>query len=167
MYNQNSLQLLPEFEAALNNEDESMFPQMEFELLSETGAVSRNTKAYIKWIQQSLNKLLGLKLSEDGIMGGNTKAAIRAFQVKAGFKGSAIDGDVGPATETALIKAGATAAPGVHIAATPPVSNCVNETDITAAFRKFLIDSQTLVNNSSLIHSGLKPRITAMIQAII
>jgi hypothetical protein len=153
----NQMELLPEFE--------TIFSESSFEF--ETSVDSRTTKEYIKWVQQSLNTILGTKLAIDGDMGPNTRSAIRSFQrTKAGFKDPYITGKVGPPTEAALIKAGATSPPGTHISTPPPVSNCVNPQDITPAFRKFLTDVVVIITNSKKIAASLKPGIIAMIKAI-
>lgn len=66
--------------------------------------VNRNSAEYAKWIQTSLNKILGLRLAVDGIVGSHTRSAIRSFQRS---RGLVVDGIVGPITEAALIAAGA------------------------------------------------------------
>jgi hypothetical protein len=50
-------------------------------------------------VQNSLNKLLGLRLAEDGIMGAMTRSAVRSFQKRSGL---VADGIPGPITEAAL-----------------------------------------------------------------
>jgi hypothetical protein len=60
---------------------------------------SQSSSDYIRWVQQSLNKILGLRLTADGVMGRQTRSAIRSFQQKRGLKA---DGIVGPQTEAAL-----------------------------------------------------------------
>ena len=80
----------------------SLLSELFFEL--ENSAVNRKSKEYIRWIQNSLNNILGLNLSLDGIIGHQTRSAIRSFQQK---KGLAVDGNLGPNTEAALISAGA------------------------------------------------------------
>jgi hypothetical protein len=81
------------------------FPQFElapeFETLFneyEVGA-NRNTPQYIKWIQASLNQILGSNLAVDGVMGRATRNAIRSFQTKNGLTS---DGIVGYKTEKTL-----------------------------------------------------------------
>jgi peptidoglycan hydrolase-like protein with peptidoglycan-binding domain len=84
-------------------------PFADEEWAAEEGEISRSSPDYIKWVQISLNKLLGLRLAVDGISGPATRSAVRAFQ---GQKGLAVDGIVGPITEAALVAAGAGNPPG-------------------------------------------------------
>jgi hypothetical protein len=65
----------------------------------ETDSPDRSSRAFVKWVQQSLNKILGLSLSPDGIMGAQTRSAIRSFQQK---RGLGADGIVGAQTEAAI-----------------------------------------------------------------
>src|SRR5215213_1347675 len=64
--------------------------------------------AYTRWVQQSLNRLLGLRLNENGYTDRNTIDAIRSFQAKKGLKP---DASVGPITRQALLAAGASQPP--------------------------------------------------------
>lgn len=75
----------------------------EWESEAESGTLD-----YIRWVQSSLNKLMGLRLAVDGILGPATRSAIRSFQQR---RGLTVDGIVGPKTETALIAAGASNPP--------------------------------------------------------
>jgi peptidoglycan hydrolase-like protein with peptidoglycan-binding domain len=75
--------------------------------------INNRSRLYIRWVQQGLNKILGLRLAEDGIMGTQTRSGVRSFQQKYNL---AVDGVVGPQTERALIAAGA---------GNPPVSGAV------------------------------------------
>ena len=87
--------------------------------LSETGwtnEINRGSSDYIKWVQQSLNQIMGLRLAVDGIVGTYTRSAIRSFQQQ---KGLLVDGIVGPQTEGALIAAGAGAPPAAGTIPTP------------------------------------------------
>ena len=68
------------------------------------GVVDRESREYIRWLQRSLNLLLGTRLDVDGVMGQRTHNVIRSFQRQVGI---GVDGIVGPQTEDALIKAGA------------------------------------------------------------
>jgi peptidoglycan hydrolase-like protein with peptidoglycan-binding domain len=81
---------------------------------------SRNSAGYIKWVQQALNKILGLGLAVDGISGPQTRSAIRSFQQR---KGLVVDGIVGPKTEAALIAAGAGPPTGTS-GTTVPAGTC-------------------------------------------
>jgi len=74
-----------------------------------TGA-DRNSPDYIRWVQGSLNQIMGLRLAVDGIMGPATRSAIRSFQQKQGL---AADGIAGPKTKAALMVA-------LGIMTTPP-----------------------------------------------
>ncbi len=76
----------------------------------ETGSPNRSSRDYIKWVQQSLNQIMGLHLAVDGISGTQTRSAVRSFQQQHGL---AVDGIVGSQTERALITAGAGNPPGV------------------------------------------------------
>ncbi|NLD70774.1 MAG: hypothetical protein GX644_18430 [Limnobacter sp.] len=86
-------------------------PSFEFE-----SAVDRSSRTYAIWIQSSLNRILGVQLALDGIVGTLTRSAIRSFQTRSGL---AADGIVGPLTEAALIRAGA-ARPPTGSASSPP-----------------------------------------------
>jgi peptidoglycan hydrolase-like protein with peptidoglycan-binding domain len=57
---------------------------------------------HVRWIQSSLNLVMGFRLPVDGVMGPETRSAIRSFQERAGLPA---DGIVGPDTERALIDA--------------------------------------------------------------
>ncbi len=76
-----------------------LFPELETEAPSASPLPNRGSKEYIAWIQRALNQALGLRLSADGIMGPQTRSAIRSFQQRNGLNP---DGVVGPTTEEAL-----------------------------------------------------------------
>src|SRR5687767_1122067 len=80
------------------------------------GEVSRSSGDYVRWVQESLNRIEGTRLVVDGISGAMTRSAVRAFQSK---RGLAADGVVGPLTEAALIQAGASQPPGSFAATVP------------------------------------------------
>ena len=65
--------------------------------------VARKSRDYVRWVQRSLNKIMGLRLVVDGISGRNTRSAIRKFQRQQRLTA---DGIVGSRTERALIAAG-------------------------------------------------------------
>jgi len=85
-----------------------------------TRQANRGSPDYIRWVQRSLNSLLGLNLKVDGIMGPQTRSAIRSFQQKQGL---VADGVVGANTEAALIKATSGTAPAPVI--TPPTTDII------------------------------------------
>lgn len=64
---------------------------------------------YVRWVQESLNRLTGAGLVVDGIHGPKTRKAVEAFQARQGLQ---VDGIVGPRTEEALVAAGAEPPPG-------------------------------------------------------
>lgn len=112
-FNTQELELLPEFESIFNNEFEGLYSELEEMPIN----VSRTSKTYIKWVQGSLNKILGLKLVVNGDNDSNTSSAIKSFQAKNGLE---TVGYVGPKTEAALIKANTLiASAGTTISATP------------------------------------------------
>ena len=58
----------------------------------------------VRWLQGALNRVLGARLRVDGVLGTQTRAAIRAFQLR---RGLSVDGRLTPALERALVAAGA------------------------------------------------------------
>lgn len=80
---------------------------------------NRGSREYVRWVQQSLNKILGLHLTVDGVIGTLTHNAIRNFQKRQGL---AVDGVVGPQTENALTVAGAGLPPTGSVAPPPTQS---------------------------------------------
>jgi hypothetical protein len=66
---------------------------------------------FVRWVQDSLNRILGLQLPVDGVMTPETRQAIRDFQTRMGLLA---DGIVGPETQQAL------AAERQKLAASPP-----------------------------------------------
>ena len=68
----------------------------EFE--AEWEAVSKGPE-YIRWLQDSLNRILGIGLAVDGIFGPRTRAAVRSFQQRSGLTP---DGIPGPKTDSAI-----------------------------------------------------------------
>ena len=56
----------------------------------------------MRWVQDTLNRVLGLRLPVTGVMGPETRSAVRSFQKQ---KGLPVSGIVGPDTEKALLDA--------------------------------------------------------------
>ncbi len=54
---------------------------------------------HVRWVQETLNRALGLRLMVDGIMNRETRSAVRMFQER---KGLPVTGLVGPDTKEAL-----------------------------------------------------------------
>jgi peptidoglycan hydrolase-like protein with peptidoglycan-binding domain len=72
--------------------------------IADPRAAQRRSPAYVRWVQQSLNRAMGTRMYVNGVMGPRVSNAVRAFQGRAGLT---TDGVVGPRTEAALIAAGA------------------------------------------------------------
>lgn len=117
-------ELLPEFDEELAM------------LAGETGAIAspssanRNSPAYIRWVQESLNRILGLRLTTDGRMSPQTRSAIRSFQQRQRL---AVDGIAGPRTVAGLRAALATPSPSTADRFSPD-----------AVLDRFAFDSDTL-----------------------
>ena len=115
---QQELALLPELEALVDSGDDfeddtsDLFSNDEadagpFDSLLESELeeeVDRRSREYVRWVQRSLNNLIGARLALDGISGRKTRSAVRRFQRQARITA---DGAVGSQTEAALIRAGA------------------------------------------------------------
>jgi hypothetical protein len=54
---------------------------------------------FVRWAQNCLNQILGLQLPLNGVMGPETRSAVRSFQRQQGLR---VSGIVGPDTEEAL-----------------------------------------------------------------
>jgi peptidoglycan hydrolase-like protein with peptidoglycan-binding domain len=85
------------------------------------GKIDRRSPAYVRWVQESLNRVSGAGLTVDGRFGPRTRGAVQAFQ---GRHGLAADGVVGPRTEAALVAAGAPRPPGALSGGTTPAVLC-------------------------------------------
>jgi hypothetical protein len=82
--------------------------------------VDRSSVAYVRWLQQSLNTILGSRLGIDGNAGSMTRSALREFQRRAGLT---TDGLMGPQTEAALLRAGAAQPPQASAGSAAPASS--------------------------------------------
>ncbi len=80
------------------------------------GRANRSSAEDVRWVLRSLNSILGLNLKVDGIMGPQTRSAIRSLQQRQGL---VADGVVGPKTEAALVKGTGGAVPG-QVTTLPP-----------------------------------------------
>ena len=91
-----------EFEAYGGSESEFTFRPEPFPWPPESeweGEASRTGPDYVRWVQSSLNRAMGLRLAVDGILGPATRSAVRNFQQRQGL---IVDGIVGPQTEAKL-----------------------------------------------------------------
>ena len=77
---------------------------------------------YIRWVQNALNDVLGLRLPVNGIMGRETRSAVRSFQEREGLP---VTGIVGPDIERALLAARGGKSPGAE--ATRPAATGMPE----------------------------------------
>lgn len=94
----------------------------------EGGSADRRSPSYVRWLQTSLNRVLPANLSADGRMGPRTRAAVMALQRS---RRLTPDGVAGPATERALIAAGAPPPPiAVAGAMAPPQAMAPVSTDL-------------------------------------
>ncbi len=84
------LEVYPEWEA--------LDPELAGEAWEEE--ISRSSPEYVRWVQRSLNRIMGLRLTVDGVLGPATRSSIRDFQQRSGLM---VDGAVGPQTEQALV----------------------------------------------------------------
>jgi outer membrane protein OmpA-like peptidoglycan-associated protein len=105
------------FHTATELTERSQLPEALWE-----GEVNRSSPEFVRWVQTSLNKILGLRLAVDGIVGPATRSAIRNFQ---GQRGLTVDGIVGPQTEAALRTAlGGATSTSAATASRPPGRRC-------------------------------------------
>jgi peptidoglycan hydrolase-like protein with peptidoglycan-binding domain len=104
--------------------------------LEVEGEVDRSSRDYIRWIQRSLNHVMGLQLVVDGIIGPMTRSAIRDFQRRAGL---GVDGIVGPLTEQALLRAGVSDPPGTSPTPVLPPTSPVQPPTSTIALRNNIV----------------------------
>ena len=116
-------------------EEENLFEGFDLGESEWDAEISRGHPDYIRWVQSGLNKVLGLRLAEDGILGLQTRSAVRSFQANNGL---APDGVVGPQTEKALMAKGVGNPPGSglpsHIPTYPSVRPPAATPSISTSF---------------------------------
>ncbi len=90
---------------------------------------------FVRWVQSSLKRVLGLRLPVTGVMNAATRSAVRSFQQRQGLP---VDGIAGPDTERALIAARSGKSPQAGVTkpaesgmVTPPASATI---PLTAEF---------------------------------
>src|SRR5262245_2726898 len=105
-----------------------------------------------RWVQNSLNRLLGLRLAVDGIVGPATRSAIRTFQQKQGLT---VDGVVGPKTQAAMIAAGA---PPVSVPSQVIPTTFVPPQATTVACQVPTAAADTVLDNFVFNKSDLVPK---------
>ncbi len=89
--------------------------------------------SYVRWVQSSLSRILGVHLTVDGRMGPETRSAIRNFQQRYGLRP---DGFVGTQTEQALRSAGTGLAP--RAVAPPSASSLIKREDQPPSYTLYL-----------------------------
>ena len=125
------------------------------------GEVSRTSPEYIRWVQQSLNQIMGLQLAVDGTDGPQTRSAVRSFQQQ---RGLTVDGIVGPITEAAMRAAGAPPPPGSTGGGTG-TAPCTAAQRRTASYIRWVQQSLNQVQGSGLAVDGIKgPKTTAAVR---
>lgn len=102
------------------------FPPLEQEF-------NRHSHSYIRWVQRVLNQVLNAGIAVDGILGRQTRSAVRRFQQQKGLK---VDGIVGPRTERALAAASHTS-PGLE---GPPSDGAPTTTVNTLALKQNILN---------------------------
>lgn len=126
----------------------------DFEMQDE---VSRTSPDYIRWVQQSLNQVMGMQLDVDGVDGPKTRCAVRSFQQK---RGLTADGIVGAVTEAALMAAGAPPPPGAGAAPCTPAQRK------TPTYIRWVQQSLNAALPTNLVVDGIKgPKTTAAVVA--
>jgi len=116
---------------------------------------NRASSEYVTWLQRTLNQALGLRLAIDGVMGTQTRSAIRSFQEKSGLLA---DGVVGPKTEAALIgrvarPSGSSPAGGVGLPAGPDVIRWVQTALNAVRGLRLVVDGKLGPQTRSAIRS--------------
>lgn len=67
--------------------DPELIPElMEYEQEYNHQGVNRPERDYIRWIQRSLNQILGLRLPVNGVPDPYTRSAVRGFQLRKGLR---------------------------------------------------------------------------------
>jgi hypothetical protein len=125
--------------------------------------ISRTSPDYIRWVQQSLNQVMGLQLAVDGVDGPKTRSAIRSFQQQ---RGLTADGIVGPVTEAAMRAAGAPPPPGSVGGGTGTTAPCTPAQRKTPAYIRWVQESLNAALPTNLVVDGIKgPKTTAGVVA--
>ena len=75
------------------------FESTQYEVVLGTPPTNRSSSDYIRWVQNALNRVMGLRLTVDGKMGPQTQSAIKRFQQQQRLVADSI---VGPKTEAAI-----------------------------------------------------------------
>jgi phosphatidylserine/phosphatidylglycerophosphate/cardiolipin synthase-like enzyme len=121
----------------------------------------------VRWVQNSLNRILGLRLPVDGIAGPATRSAIRAFQQKQGLTA---DGVAGPMTAAALIAVSAQSPPSTLSGAGSPALSLPQVREVRcplpSAAPNAVLDNFGF-DKSNLVAARHKPQLAAVGRAVI
>jgi hypothetical protein len=109
-----------------------LFDDLEFEVegWEPEVKVNRKSREYIRWVQRSLNKVMGANLRVDGVSGRQTRSVIRSFQKRFSLT---VDGIVGPQTEAMLTMLGFSVPPATRIPSAPASGDWVMPPSVRAA----------------------------------
>ncbi len=116
--------------------DPELIPElMEYEQEYNHQGVNRPERDYIRWIQRSLNQILGLRLPVNGVKDPYTRSAVRGFQLR---KGLPPMGLVVPETEAEIIRelTGRFSDSGLSAEVSPPVLVSALSVSEQAEFRR-------------------------------
>ena len=116
------------------------------------GEINRTSLDYTRWVQQSLNQIMGLQLAVDGINGPMTRSAVRSFQQQ---RGLTVDGIVGPITEAAMRVAGAPPPPGAG-GGTVTTAPCTPAQRKTSSYVRWVQQSLNAALPTNLVVDGIK-----------
>jgi hypothetical protein len=91
-----------DFSETPSNIFEEEWDEYEWSDMNRKTESRQHNKEEVRRVKQALNRAMGLRLKVDGVMGPQTRSAIRSFQRS---KRLPVDGNVGPDTKRALIAA--------------------------------------------------------------
>jgi outer membrane protein OmpA-like peptidoglycan-associated protein len=144
----------PEFESVLGRLDPETGP-------APTAGINRGSREFFIWVQRTLNSVMGLRLAVDGILGPETRRAIRSFQQRHGL---AVDGNVGPATEQRLRQVSGTSSQATAAATCPPKPVFV---DCPSSGQPFEVLDEFAFNRSELNRPRHEPLLENIVEEVV
>jgi peptidoglycan hydrolase-like protein with peptidoglycan-binding domain len=137
------------------------FELLEFEYEPEVELeVSRSSRDYVRWLQKALNRILGRQLAVDGMLGAQSRAALREFQRRSGLSA---DGIPGPRTEQALIAAGSGNPPGGSVASSSASAASASRPATSAAAATSLASGEFITIRSGV---RLMPEVARVVREL-